>query len=51
MVTLPFSRCSFVWGDPIIIPKEINEDQINFFQKKLEEKINQLTLKAKQNIL
>ena len=51
LITLPFSRCSFVWGEPLIIPKKINKDEIKIIQKKLEEKINESVAKAKKNIL
>ena len=51
LITLPFSKCSFVWGEPLRIPKKIDDNEIQFFQKKLEEKINQSIAKAKKNIL
>ena len=49
LVTLPFSKCSFVWSDPIEVPIDINDSEIPFFQNKLKEKININVEKAKNN--
>ena len=40
LITFPFSKCNFVWGDPIIIPPKIKENEIEKYKKFLEEKIN-----------
>ncbi len=40
LITYPFSKCKFVWGDPIIIPSETKDDEIEKYKKYLEEKIN-----------
>ena len=49
LITLPFSKCSFVWNKPLEIPYNIQENQIQHYQKLLQEKINQSVKKA-QNI-
>ena len=49
LITFPFSKCSFVWSKPLIIPQNINEKQIQHYQKLLEKKINQGIKKAQIN--
>ena len=49
LITLPFSKCSFVWGEVINIPDNIQEDEIINFQNLLEKKISQCVEKAKIN--
>ena len=49
LITKPFSKCSFVWGDPIIVPEKINNEEIKNFQNILQDKINECIEKAKQN--
>ena len=49
LITLPFSKCSFVWSEPLEIPRSINEDQVQHYQKLLEKKINQGVKKAQIN--
>ena len=49
LVTLPFSKCSFVWSEPIEIPSDLDKDQIFNFQILLQDKINQCVKKAKIN--
>jgi lysophospholipid acyltransferase (LPLAT)-like uncharacterized protein len=49
LITLPFSKCSFVWGDPINIPETINENEIKKYQYILEQEINKCVQKAKFN--
>ena len=49
LITLPFSKCSFVWNKPIEIPDNIQENQIQHYQKLLQEKINQSVKKAQNN--
>ena len=50
LITLPFSKCSFVWGEAIKIPDDLKEEEIKKFQKILEDNINECILKAKKNI-
>ncbi len=50
MVTKPFARCAFVWGEPIIIPKTSSENQIEEFKIKLEDEINICVNQAKKEI-
>ena len=49
LVTLPFSKCSFVWSDPLEIPKNIDEERVLYFQELLQTKINQCVEKAQKN--
>jgi len=49
LITLPFSKCSFVWNKPLEIPYNIQENQIHLYQKLLQEKINQSVKKAQNN--
>ena len=49
LITLPFSKCSFVWNKPLEIPYNIQENQIQHYQKLLQEKINESVKKAQNN--
>jgi hypothetical protein len=49
LITLPFSKCSFVWSKPLEIPYNIQENQIQHYQELLQEKINQSVKKAQNN--
>jgi len=49
LITLPFSKCSFVWNDPLEIPMNITDDQIVYFQQLLQRKINESVKKAQIN--
>ena len=49
LITLPFSKCSFVWGEPLQIPKNINKNEIQNFQKILENKLKENIIKAQIN--
>ena len=40
LITYPFSKCNFVWGEPIIIPYSTNENEIEKYKILLEDKIN-----------
>ncbi len=50
IITLPFSKCIFYWGDPIEIPKETDENKTKVFQKLLETKINDCILSAQRRL-
>ena len=50
LITLPFSKCVFYWGEPIEIPSELNAEKIKEYQKLLEIKINDCILSAKNNL-
>ena len=39
LITLPFSKCSFVWNKPLEIPYNIQENQIQHYQKLLQKKL------------
>ena len=47
LITLPFSNCKFVWGNPIMVPHNLKNDQIKSFQYLLENEINECIKKAK----
>ena len=40
LITYPFSKCTFIWGDPIIIPSTTKDGEIEKYKLFLEEKIN-----------
>ena len=50
LITKPFSKCVFVWGDSISIPKNCDEVEIENFKKILEDQINLCIYKAKKEI-
>ena len=47
LITYPFSKCVFVWNDPIKVPNKINDHEI---QKFLENKINECIEIAKAEV-
>jgi lysophospholipid acyltransferase (LPLAT)-like uncharacterized protein len=49
LITLPFSKCSFVWNEPIEIPYGTDESKLQHYQNLLEKKLNQSIEKAKIN--
>ena len=50
LITYPFSKCRFVWGDPIIIPSYAKDNDLEKYKKFLEEKINDCTNLAEKNL-
>ncbi len=50
LITYPFSKCRFVWGDPIIIPETTKEKEIEKYKVYLEEKINYCISIAKSKL-
>ena len=50
LITFPFSKCNFVWGDPIIIPSTTKDTDIDKYKIFLEEKINYCTSIAQSNL-
>ncbi len=40
LITYPFSRCIFMWGEPIIIPSKTKDTEIEKYKSFLEKKIN-----------
>ena len=50
LITKPFSKCVFVWGNSISIPKSCDEVEIENFKKILEDQINLCIYKAKKEI-
>ena len=45
-IPLPFSRGVFVWGDPIFIPKDADEAQLETCRQQVEDSLNGITLQA-----
>ena len=50
LITYPFSICSFVWGEPIIIPSSTIDDDLDKYKDFLEEKINDCIETAEKNL-
>ena len=50
LITYPFSKCKFVWGEPIIIPSSTKDDDLEKYKNLLEEKINNCVNSAKRNL-
>ena len=50
LITYPFSKCRFVWGEPIIIPASAQDDDLNEYKHFLEEKINDCMNLAQENL-
>ena len=50
LITKPFSKCAFVWGDSITIPKDCNKIEIEGYKNKLEKELNNCIKKAKIEI-
>jgi len=46
VLPLPFSRGIFLWGDPILVPKQLDKDGIESYRAMIEEKLNALTGEA-----
>ncbi len=40
LITYPFAKCNFVWGEPMKIPPSTKENEIEKYKTQLEEKIN-----------
>ena len=49
LITLPFSKCSFVWGEPLVVPKNIRKNELENFKKILENKLKENGIKAQNN--
>ena len=48
LITRPFSKCCFVWGNPINIPESIDDNEMKKYQSILEKKINECIEEAKK---
>jgi len=49
LISLPFSKCSFVWSEPLEVPADLKDNQVYSYQKLLEDKINKCIQQAKEN--
>jgi len=50
LVTLPFSKCWFVWQKPLYIPKKTKDSDIQHYQNILQKMIDDSVISAKNNI-
>ena len=50
LITLPFSKCCFVWQKPLYIPKNTNEANIIEYQNQIKKMIDDSINIAKKNI-
>jgi len=50
LITLPFSKCAFVWGESLEIPYDTDDRKIKDFQYILETKINECVLSAEKEL-
>ncbi len=50
LVTLPFSKCFFVWNNPIYIPANLKDNEISKYQNLLKKMIDDSIMKAKSKI-
>ena len=50
LITQPFSKCAFVWGESISVPKSCTENEIEELKKKLEFNLNNCVDLAKKEI-
>ena len=50
LITKPFSKCAFVWGTSLTIPKGCKDSEIESFKNKLESQINNCIDIAKKEI-
>jgi hypothetical protein len=46
MIPLPFSRGIFLWGDPIRIPRDADDDTVQKTVMQVEDALNRLTDEA-----
>ena len=50
LITYPFSKCIFVWGEPIVIPSSAKDDNLEKYKNFLEEKINDCMNSAEKKL-
>ena len=50
LITYPFAKCNFVWGEPINIPSSTKDSEIEKYKIILEEKINFCISSAKSEL-
>ncbi len=50
LITLPFSRCIFVWGNPINVDKKMDEKKIRKYQSMIEENIKTCVEQANKDL-
>jgi len=50
LITFPFSKCTFVWSEPIKVPNDLNDKEILKLQLHLEDKINECIQTAKSDL-
>ncbi len=50
LITHPFSKCRFVWGEPIVIPSSSKDNHLDKYKDFLEQKINDCMALAENNL-
>ena len=50
LITLPFSKCYFVWQDPIIVPSDLKDSKIKDYKDLLKKMIDECIIEAKNKI-
>ena len=50
LITYPFAKCRFVWGEPIIIPSSTKDGEVEKYKNLLEQKINDCMNLAESNL-
>ncbi len=51
LITLPFSKCYFVWSKPIYVEKKVNGIKLKEYQKNLQKELNDNIKQARENLI
>lgn len=46
VVPLPFGRGVFVWGEPVVVPRDADDDELERKRRELEDRLNEITREA-----
>lgn len=46
IVALPFARGIFLWGDPVLVPRDVDDAGIEMYRQKVEQALNNLARRA-----
>jgi lysophospholipid acyltransferase (LPLAT)-like uncharacterized protein len=49
-VALPFSRGVYLWGEPIEVPAELDQDGVEEWRRRIERRLNELTAEADRRV-
>ena len=50
LITLPFSKCCYVWDDPIYITEDLDNKNLESYKNLIQNKINKCIINAKKKI-